>query len=1475
MGLKSKSRLRLTVLLASVAAAGTLAGGTYGILRVRRTHEIQALKPKGLAAFKSGDLVQALHFLGPYVLRYPDDLEAIEAYAKTRRQLPEPDGAEAQEAMGLYRQIVAIKPESIEDKCTLLDLYAQQNLNTETIQEADEILAQLSARRPAPSANQGSLPAPVSPADAVPIEQALREKAEALRHLRKMDEARKAAEALVAMDPLAPGSAEELFLVMSTAGDAPEAILARMAKIIAGHETEPQIMLLAARTYAAVHDFDHARTAGLAVAGEPLPTENMVLQLADLLDRLEEFSAADKVINAGLSQFHSAKLEDEHFRRLLYREEYAQADAELSKTDATRRPTLAGLHIVALCELADSLQAKGDTAGAKQLRERAQAILPMLADCAQHWDNRAAGWHDVLELAYFSGETSQRELIDKSRDALSVDPGNGFFYFTLGNAYRRAGDDSAAIIQWRSAAALAPAWSGPLASAARFFTSAGDPLQGLDLAQKADRRLPDQKQTLVSIAVAWQHALGAPNIPDAGSLLAFIADPAHQAVFGWDSDILPMEVALKCHINQKTAAEARVHDAIEKIPAENAGALLPLALACQRLNLTSDLPERCFAAYQKLKGNDADLAFARCELILDAARSPADATATTAAAAQAKSLFAAAREGHSKDAPETRESWDFAWSRLLEQLHDPAAGAAWKSLAAANPQNSDAQWSALQALSMHADHAARGDILDRLKALSGDSGLSWRLQKGAWLLEDPGHAGNLDAALELLKTTAAMSPDSAAASELLGQAFSAAGRTPEALTELIKAAELDPRNMQTRLNLGRLYLSQDDKVRAIALRKVAQEMEAPANQRKNAALLLAQAGDMDSAMPVLLAQEAGDPAIKELVAGRLWQTGDWRGAAERYTALLKSPTPEVVEQALHFFASLDSARTADADEKPAIGAARQDGVKQALAALDALKAPAALKHAIRGSYEAQCNQADAAVAELNTAVKLDPANASFHRQLITVLLGANKNTEALAAATDALKITPGDPGCKALQELAASNGKSNTAPLDDSAVREYMISGLLAPAVNQDMPQAAALLQSGVNPKDLAVQLRLLADRNRASAALQVLAVRKLMTAGSFAEGLTLARRAMLDYPADNQPASLAAFCAAQLGKWDEAQADILQWKSTGGGAAAHSLDADLILAMSDLRQGHANDAINLLAPDDASTPAAHPDRKTLVMLLTVARIQAKQFEQASAGLWPEVQQNPSWRDDWARLAIDQIPARDSSGQWHNLDTARVWLEKLSAAAKPNDIEGLSIAGMAWYNFGIKTDDAPAKQNGYQLMRSAAAVTEGDKSLRARAAMILATACETGGDMAGAMAGYRAALALDPTLHPAANNLAMVLARSGQNLPEAESLARRAVAAAPQAATYDDSLAFILRKERKFDDALAAIAKATSLEKTNPEWLLSQAEIQLDAGQTDKARDSLAQLDALAPSSSLPQGLQDRYAKAKARAGGNSLTQGF
>lgn len=112
------------------------------------------------------------------------------------------------------------------------------------------------------------------------------------------------------------------------------------------------------------------------------------------------------------------------------------------------------------------------------------------------------------------------------------------------------------------------------------------------------------------------------------------------------------------------------------------------------------------------------------------------------------------------------------------------------------------------------------------------------------------------------------------------------------------------------------------------------------------------------------------------------------------------------------------------------------------------------------------------------------------------------------------------------------------------------------------------------------------------------------------------------------------------------------------------------------------------------------------------------------------------------------------------------------------------------------------------------------------------------GELAGAAAEYEQALKRDPEFAPALNNLAAIeLSRKGP--AEAETLARRAVAAAPTSAAYRDTLAEVLGARGDNGGALAEQLEAVRLEPGNPAYLARAGMLQARLGRRGEAMDSL------------------------------------
>lgn len=85
------------------------------------------------------------------------------------------------------------------------------------------------------------------------------------------------------------------------------------------------------------------------------------------------------------------------------------------------------------------------------------------------------------------------------------------------------------------------------------------------------------------------------------------------------------------------------------------------------------------------------------------------------------------------------------------------------------------------------------------------------------------------------------------------------------------------------------------------------------------------------------------------------------------------------------------------------------------------------------------------------------------------------------------------------------------------------------------------------------------------------------------------------------------------------------------------------------------------------------------------------------------------------------------------------------------------------------------------------------------------------GNATAALQAYRAVLTLEPSQPVAANNLAWVLAEAGNDLEQALSAARQAVAAQPTDANYRDTLAFVLKRLGRLDEARTEYRRSADL----------------------------------------------------------------
>jgi tetratricopeptide (TPR) repeat protein len=132
--------------------------------------------------------------------------------------------------------------------------------------------------------------------------------------------------------------------------------------------------------------------------------------------------------------------------------------------------------------------------------------------------------------------------------------------------------------------------------------------------------------------------------------------------------------------------------------------------------------------------------------------------------------------------------------------------------------------------------------------------------------------------------------------------------------------------------------------------------------------------------------------------------------------------------------------------------------------------------------------------------------------------------------------------------------------------------------------------------------------------------------------------------------------------------------------------------------------------------------------------------------------------------------------------------------------------------------------------------------------MLLALARERQGRFADAAKVYRDVLEIEPRFGPAANNLAWLLAEKlNGDLDEALRLAQTAKEVLPNEGSVADTLGWVHYKRGSKQVAETFLSEAVELEKkagdkrVNPEILYHLAQVQQSLGETDKAKQSIAE----------------------------------
>ena len=244
----------------------------------------------------------------------------------------------------------------------------------------------------------------------------------------------------------------------------------------------------------------------------------------------------------------------------------------------------------------------------------------------------------------------------------------------------------------------------------------------------------------------------------------------------------------------------------------------------------------------------------------------------------------------------------------------------------------------------------------------------------------------------------------------------------------------------------------------------------------------------------------------------------------------------------------------------------------------------------------------------------------------------------------------------------------------------------------------------------------------------------------------------------------------------------------------------------------------------------AHPDQYAdLLSLYAFALAGDGRTQEAADLLWPFVGASQTWRQHWISVARDLPDARDASA----------WLDRLAGVLSPDDVTDRAALAEAYNVVGKRANNQNLIQKSSELFSSVV------RSPTADATSLLAAGvhAETLGNWAAAQTDYRSALAKNPSLCVADNNLAMLIVKHGGDLHEAVALAQKAVELQPRVATLYDSLAVAQHALGNTQEAAQDESVAIRLDPDSLDWKVRSAQYQLDAGNPAAAASIIQNMD--------------------------------
>ncbi|HEX4052882.1 MAG TPA: hypothetical protein VHX86_01320 [Tepidisphaeraceae bacterium] len=1388
MMIRPKTKRRLLILLGGLVLFSCAAAWLYAYRMRIAESKLQLDRQVGMDAYKSGDYQTAVDKLAEYINHEQQregsqlDPEALLAFANARAKVPTSNGDYIVLSIRALQSYCALVPEDKQERDHLLEMETPYSTYApDVLARANDILRS-------------------DPNDLV----ALKAIAEINVSEHKFQEAAVAADRCTQLAPTDLEMQRLNFQIMQALARPGSEMQRRADALRAKYPADPRFLIVKAwayfygqnRSQSAEQRRDDSQAYEKLIvqaAQQDPPTSQFAKTTISLLDGMGRFGVAQELLARAATKFNDPQLTQQSILRLWENRKFDEIISRLKNLDAGAAATDAQL--IALKALA--LYSLSENKSAGELVDR---LAARGAD-----DRIAFAWSTTLKAQFATPPLDLKTRLARYRDAQAAQPDNGYIAFLLGDTYAQMDDTDLALQSWRQSCREMPSWSEPHVRLALLLVSlgqgagdeAGRAAEDATLAGTTTNGSVDLRAAVANIKVSYARLSATPDPTVQASLLDEVKQL--QTQLPYEPETLPIYVALLTQAGQRAAAIDVIKGACKNVGNDGEDALMSLVQVSQKAKL--GMEDSLYAAINRKNGMTPRLAYARAMESLNNGR-----------AADGLQLLL---DSQSKDTDSGDASyWERAICQYREVSHDPGAAAAWEKLGNAYPTDVAVQTSILTTgESAWSNRMFIKKTIDRLKAVTGDQATAWKIAYSRWLLSGNGADKDASQAVVLLSGITTSNPEEYLPHVLLATAYDRLKNYSSGLDEWHKAADLSPQSALAQFNLlkaldraGKMEESQ------VVFDQLARISNLSPDMALAAATILASEGDMQRAESMLVAYpKPTNQVLHDATLAKVYRLENRpNDAAAIYFNLAHAPQLDVntIREAADFF-----------------GAAHQmPEARKFLDRLGGLPLAPAQRDLILAAFEEEHGTADAAAKSYQDAIKASGNDPTASIRQIEFLIRQRNWSGAQSEIGVALPRWPDDESLKNLQ--------SDTAALARFPRADELESLINAASVNPLDPAARDTIPVATDPAATTAQVQALLDKYPNFQPLYDLATRRLITDGHAADAVAVATKGMDRFPESVEAARTAAEANAASGNWNGALLAARQWHQR---AAENPQPADLFIASADLFVDQPQDAVDCLSPYLADAKTHPDDNQTLLSTDAQALIQTGRESDAAALLKPLAKDSARWRLIWLAIAPSAYSDGAGSGRW---------IEQVRPLLDPNSVEEHAALADAYLSCANRQNDPQ------DFALAAAALKPFLQTGQLTAAQWLTYAAAIGGtgDAASEQQAYRQALKVDPKNAIAENNLADLLRKNGDaaSLREGQNLVLQAIANHPDdpnTANFFDTLARILLKEGRTNDAISAFQKGYSIDPRNLNILIGLTSTYADNHQIDVAVRYLSQVD--------------------------------